>query len=233
MIDVEYNIKTVRNNIAEACVKCGRDPEEVTLMAVSKMQPDERVAAAAACGQKLFGENLVQEIVRKTPMFRDLGVMCQLIGHLQTNKGKYLPGITDMIQSVDSPKLAREISRRYTEHGMTAGILIEVNIGGEMSKSGVEPALADELCAEASELPGVVVRGVMCVPPAVSGEQVREYFAATRRIFDDLRSKGYPGTQIDILSMGMSGDYIYAIEEGSTLVRVGSGIFGARDYSKK
>jgi len=230
---VADNIKAVRERIAEACALAGRSCDEVSLMAVSKTQPAETLAAAAAAGVTLFGENRVQELVQKSEFFAGNDVACHIIGTLQTNKVKYLPALTDTIQSVDSLKLAQEISRQYTKAGRTANVLIELNIGAEESKSGASPELAEELCFAVAELEGVRLKGLMCIPPICEGDKVRHYFAAMYRIYSDMVSKKIPGADISVLSMGMSGDYPYAILEGSTLVRVGRGIFGERIYPAK
>ena len=236
MDDLAYiseNLKTVRGRIEEACASAGRDPGDVSLMAVSKTQPTEKLAAAVSAGQKLFGENRVQELVQKSDFFRAHDAECHIIGTLQTNKVKYLPELTGFIQSVDSLKLAKEISKHYSRFGRTADVLIELNIGGEDSKSGADPAMAEELAFAVSELDSVRLRGFMCIPPICEGEDVRRYFAAMYRIFADMAGKRIPGTDISVLSMGMSDDYEYAVMEGSTLVRVGRGIFGERIYPPK
>ena len=231
--NVADNLKAVRGNIEAACAAAGRAPEEVALMAVSKTQPVEKLAAAVAAGQTLFGENRVQELVQKSDFFRGHGADCHIIGTLQTNKVKYLPELTGFIQSVDSLRLAKEISKHYSRFGRTADVLIELNIGGEDSKSGADPEMAEELAFAVSELDAVRLRGFMCIPPICEGEEVRRYFAAMYRIFADMAGKKIPGADISVLSMGMSDDYEYAVMEGSTLVRVGRGIFGERIYPAK
>jgi len=231
--NVADNLKTVRGKIEAACAAAGRAPGDVALMAVSKTQPVEKLAAAVAAGQTLFGENRVQELMQKSDFFRAHGADCHIIGTLQTNKVKYLPELTGFIQSVDSLRLAKEISKHYSRFGRTADVLIELNIGGEDSKSGADPEMAEELAFAVSELDAVRLRGFMCIPPICEGEEVRRYFAAMYRIFADMAGKKIPGADISVLSMGMSDDYEYAVMEGSTLVRVGRGIFGERVYPAK
>ncbi|MBO4831349.1 MAG: YggS family pyridoxal phosphate-dependent enzyme [Oscillospiraceae bacterium] len=228
---IAENLKTVRGRIETACAAAGRDPSEVLLMAVSKTQPEEKLAAAVAEGQTLFGENRVQELMQKNSFFRKHGADCHIIGTLQTNKVKYLPDMTGFIQSVDSLKLAREISKQYSKAGRTADILIELNIGDEDSKSGADPDQAEELACAVSELDSVRLRGFMCIPPICEGDLVRRYFSKMYRIYSDIASKKIPGADISVLSMGMSDDFEYAVLEGSTLVRVGRGIFGERIYN--
>ena len=231
--NVADNLKAVRGRIEAACQKAGRDTSEVQLMAVSKTQPIEKLEAAVAAGQTLFGENRVQELMQKSDFFRAHGADCHIIGTLQTNKVKYLPELTGFIQSVDSLKLAKEISKHYSRFGRTADVLIELNIGDEDSKSGADPAQAEELAFAVAELDSVRLRGFMCIPPICEGDEVRRYFAAMYRIYSDMAAKGIPGADISVLSMGMSDDYEYAVMEGSTLVRVGRGIFGERVYPPK
>ncbi|MEG0092030.1 MAG: YggS family pyridoxal phosphate-dependent enzyme, partial [Oscillospiraceae bacterium] len=183
-------------------------------------------------GIKLFGENKVQELIEKDVVFKEHSLPCHIIGSLQTNKVKYLPPLTNYIQSVDSIKLAQEISRQYLKAEKVANILIEVNIGQEESKSGIsKESLMDFVC-EVSELPGVAVQGLMCVPPICQNDFVRRYFAEMNKLFIDILHKKVDNVNMNVLSMGMSHDYMYAIQEGSTLVRIGQGVFGQRDYNK-
>lgn len=229
---IQENALRVQESVWEACIKAGREQNAVQLMAVSKTRPIEQILPAIQAGLRLFGENRVQELSQKAEFFAQHQAVCHLIGQLQTNKVKYLPALTDTIESVDSLHLGQEISRRYSQAGKQAKLLLEVNIGAEESKSGVAPEQTGELLAQVQQLPGIKVEGMMCVPPICEGDLVRRYFAAMRRLFDDLNSLLPAEKQMTTLSMGMSGDYLYAIQEGSTLVRVGQGIFGARDYSR-
>lgn len=231
--NVAENVKRVKEEIAQACIKYGRKPEDVVLMGVSKTQPVEKIEMAYNAGITLFGENRVQELVQKADFFTSHSVPCHIIGQLQTNKVKYLPELTDTIQSVDSLKLAKEIEKQYTKFGKTANILLEINIGMEESKGGIPYDQAMDLAYEISRLKNIKIKGLMCVPPISEDEQVRKYFAQMRKLFVDISDKKIDNIDMSILSMGMSGDYPWAIAEGSTLVRVGRGIFGERDYTKK
>ena len=231
--NVAENVKRVKEEIARACIKYGRNPDDVVLMGVSKTQPVEKIEMAYNAGITLFGENRVQELVQKADFFTSHNVPCHIIGQLQTNKVKYLPELTDTIQSVDSLKLAKEIEKQYTKFGKTANILLEINIGMEESKGGIPYDQAMDLAYEISRLKNIKIKGLMCVPPNSEDEQVRKYFARMRKLFVDISDKKIDNIDMSILSMGMSGDYPWAIAEGSTLVRVGRGIFGERDYTKK
>ena len=228
---VAENVKRVQDEINEVCVKYGRNPEDVILMGVSKTQPVEKLEVAYNAGIKLFGENRVQELVQKADFFSSHNVPCHIIGTLQTNKVKYLPPLTDTIQSVNSLKLANEIEKQYGKAGKKANICLEINIGDEDSKSGIPYGQAMELVHQLSEYKNLTVKGLMCIPPIDATEEVRKYFAQMHKLFVDISSKKLDNIDMCILSMGMSGDYPWAIAEGSTLVRVGTGIFGQRNYN--
>jgi len=229
--NIKENVDIIRYEIGETCAKIGRNPDEVLLMGVSKTKTAQDVEAAIKAGITLFGENRVQELVQKADMFQKYNVPCHIIGNLQTNKVKYLPPLTNCIQSVDSLKLAKEIDKQYLKAGQIADVLVEVNIGEEESKGGIQLETAYEFIHEISELKGIKVKGLMCVPPICDGDLVRKYFAQMYQLFVDIQSKNVDNVNMDILSMGMSDDYKYAIMEGSNLVRVGSKIFGRRNYN--
>ena len=228
---VAENVKRVQDEINEVCAKYGRNPEDVILMGVSKTQPVEKLEVAFNAGIKLFGENRVQELVQKADFFSSHNVPCHIIGTLQTNKVKYLPPLTDTIQSVNSLKLANEIEKQYGKAGKKANICLEINIGDEDSKSGIPYGQAMELVHQLSEYKNLTVKGLMCIPPIDATEEVRKYFAQMHKLFVDISSKKLDNIDMCILSMGMSGDYPWAIAEGSTLVRVGTGNFGQRNYN--
>lgn len=228
---VSENVKRVQDEINEVCVKYGRNPEDVVLMGVSKTQPVEKLEVAYNAGIKLFGENRVQELVQKADFFQTHNVPCHIIGTLQTNKVKYLPSLTDTIQSVNSLKLANEIEKQYGKAGKKANICLEINIGDEDSKSGIPYSQAMEMVHQLSEYKNLTVKGLMCIPPIDDSEEVRKYFSQMHKLFVDISGKKLDNIDMCILSMGMSGDYPWAIAEGSTLVRVGTGIFGARNYN--
>ena len=227
---VEKNISEVEKRISEAVKAAGRSENEVTLIAVSKTKPVEMIKEAYDTGIRDFGENKVQEIMEKYPLLPS-DIRWHLIGHLQTNKVKYIIDKVCMIHSVDSLKLAEEISRQAVKHNVTVDILIEVNVAAEESKFGVRPEDAIDLCRDISTLPGIRIRGLMTVAPFTSDpEENRPVFCALRQLFVDIDGKNIDNVCMDCLSMGMSGDYTVAIEEGATFVRVGTSIFGQRDY---
>ncbi|MCL2508533.1 MAG: YggS family pyridoxal phosphate-dependent enzyme [Oscillospiraceae bacterium] len=225
---VEENLKRVRFEIEQAAIKAGRDPSEVKLMAVTKTVGPELINHAIRCGVDMIGENKVQELLSKKPLLSLTGCETHLIGHLQTNKVKQVAGEVSMIQSVDSVKLAREIGRISCQKGIAVDVLLEINIGGEESKFGFTPEELPEIVWEISEIQGINVQGLMTVPPFV--EKISEFFSNMCQVFIDIREKKIHNIDMQILSMGMSGDFPEAIAEGSTLVRVGSAIFGQRVY---
>ena len=227
---IAENMETVRNNIVRTCIACGRDPEEVKLIAVSKTKPNEAVMEAYGLGQRAFGENYVQELTRK---FDELpkDIEWHMIGHLQRNKVKYVVGRAALIHSVDSFRLAQEINERSQKLGLVTGILAEVNVAGEENKYGFTP---DETCSfaqQVSELKNIELTGLMTSAPFVTDpEENRIFFKILRELSVDIDKKNIDNVKMRELSMGMTGDYRVAIEEGATMVRVGTAIFGARDY---
>lgn len=228
---VKENCKIIKENIAEAAIKSGRNPEDVRFMAVTKTVEPVFINAALETGIDLIGENRVQEFLAKEPELNLDGVEKHLIGHLQKNKVRQIVGKVDMIQSLDSVELAKEISKRSLAAGITTDVLVEVNIGEELSKFGFGREELEEKLYEIDELPAIKVKGMMCIPPICEkSEQMRENFSKMRQIYIDFNSKIFNNINMDILSMGMSADYTEAILEGSTLVRVGSSIFGPRIY---
>jgi len=211
--------------MAEAARRAGRDPASVRLVLASKTVPAERIALAVEAGARLFGENRVQEATGKIDALEGRGIAWHFIGHLQKNKVKYIIGRFELIHSVDSAALARTISEKSLEHGLVTPILIQVNISGEASKSGVGPEELGETLQAVAALPGVRVDGLMGIPPYdPDPEASRPYFKALA----GLRERHQGRVALQELSMGMSGDFEVAIEEGATLVRVGSAVFGER-----
>jgi len=226
---IAANLEAIQRRIESACRRCGRDPAEVRLVAVSKKKPAAAVAAAAAAGQKIFGESYVQELVAKFPEVA-AAVEWHFIGALQSNKVKYLAGLVTLIHSVDRFSLASEISRQWQKLARPAEVLIQLNLGEEASKAGASEDQALGLIRRVAELPGVRVRGLMALPPYFDDpERVRPFFRRLREIASAARSLELPGVSLDELSMGMSHDFEVAIEEGATLVRIGTAIFGERD----
>lgn len=229
--NIEYNLAVIRQKIADAAKESGRKPEDVKLMAVTKTVEPIFINHAIDCGIDLIGENKVQEFLSKKPYLKLDGCEAHLIGHLQTNKVRQIVSEVSMIQSVDSVKLAREISKRSEAAGKTTECLIEVNIGDEESKTGLDPSLLMQTLEEISLLPSIKVKGLMTIPPICDDDsQLRKYFSQMNEIFVDIKAKKIDNIDMSILSMGMSGDYEQAVRCGSNLVRVGSAIFGPRLY---
>ena len=228
--DIASNIKAIQERMAAAAALAGRDLESIQLMAVSKTVPPERIREAVDAGITLLGENYVQEAREKIPAIGHT-VSWHMIGHLQTNKVKYVINLFDWIHSVDRLELARELDKRASQNNRKLNVLIEVNVSGEESKSGVEASLALELVRQVSVLPNLNVRGLMTMPPySDDPETSRPYFKALRKLRDDISAAAIPGVVMDELSMGMTDDFEVAIEEGATIIRVGRAIFGARHY---
>ena len=228
---MEDNLKRVREEIAETAIKNGRNPEDIKLMAVTKTVCPELINHAIDCGVDLIGENKVQEVLLKKDELHLENCKVHLIGHLQSNKVKKIVGIADMIQSVDSFELASQISRRSEENGIVTDILLEVNIGEDDCKFGYSAQETEEALMKIASLNGVRVRGMMTVAPNFKDSAKNQsVFANMHKLFIDIGAKKIDNIYMDILSMGMSGDFKEAIAEGSTLVRVGSAIFGDRKY---
>jgi pyridoxal phosphate enzyme (YggS family) len=230
--DITENLKRVRGNIENAAAKCGRDPKDIKLMAVTKtVEPVFINHAIDCCGVDLIGENRVQEYFSKKDELHLDGVDVHLIGHLQTNKVSSIIPEVSLIHSVDSIKLANCISKESVKLGITTNVLFECNIGKEESKTGFLYEQIPDACAQASEMPGISVCGLMAVPPMQQDETTtRSYFAEMYKLFVDIQDKKIDNINMNILSLGMSSDYEWAVAEGSTLVRVGTSIFGPRIY---
>lgn len=228
MNEIAENLAEVRIRIAAAAERAGRDPQDVKLIAVTKTVPAERIVLAAEAGVTDIGENRVQEILEKYADY-PAGVNLHMIGSLQTNKVKYITDKVCMVQSLDRLPLAAEISKRAEKQGITMHALIEVNIGREESKGGVLEEDLEELVSSVSKLPGIVLDGLMTVAPIAERDVLDALFGKMRVWRDRLREAGYPDCPMTELSMGMSGDFEAAIENGATMVRIGSAIFGARN----
>ncbi len=227
---IAENLTNVKNNIKEACLKAGRDVSEVTLVAVSKMKPIEDILEAYDAGIRFFGENYVQELAEKMEELPD-DIKWHMIGHLQRNKVKYIVGRVDMIHSVDSRRLALEISERSLKLGKVTDILAQVNMAGEESKFGLRPDEATDFAIAVSEMKGIRLRGLMTSAPFVEdAEKNRNIFRSMKDLSVDIMKKNIDNVLMDTLSMGMTADYKVAIEEGATLVRVGTAVFGERNY---
>ena len=229
-MSLEENIARVKANMAKAALEAGRDPAEITLVAATKVQTSDTIRAAIAAGIAVCGENRVQELTGHLDDYAYDGAKIHFIGHLQTNKVRFVVGRVDLIESVDSPRLLEAIERQAEKLNLVQDVLLEVNIGREESKGGCLPEDLPALARQAMDLPHVRLRGLMAIPPvAAQPGNNRRFFAATRQLYVDIRRQiGDNDTDIDCLSMGMSGDYEDAIREGATLVRVGTALFGPR-----
>ena len=226
---MKAHIDTILGRIRSAALAAGRRPDTVRLVAVSKTVPAERVREAAAAGITLLGENYIQEAREKVEALHDLGLSWHFIGHLQSNKAKYAVRLFDMIHSVDTLKLARELDKQAAKNAKVQDILIQVNTGKEASKSGVYEEEALALVREAGRMEHLAVKGLMTLPPYFNApEKVRPYFQALRELRDRIRDEALDGVAMEELSMGMTGDFEAAIQEGATLVRIGTAIFGER-----
>ena len=227
---VAENYRYVLKKVEEACVRSGRDPKDMTLIAVSKTKPIEMIEEAMEAGARVFGENKVQELCDKYEQLpKDLH--WHLIGHLQRNKVKYIVDKAELIHSVDSLKLAEEISKEALKKNVEVNILIEVNVAEEESKFGVSVEETPVLVEEIAKLPGIHIQGLMTIAPYTTDpEENRPVFRTLKKLAVDIKKKNIDNVCMDVLSMGMTGDYQVAVEEGATLVRVGTGIFGERNY---
>ena len=228
---IKENIKNVQSKIEQACKNAGRDLDTAHLIAVSKTKPVSMLQEAYDAGIRDFGENKVQEILEKYDKLPG-DIRWHMIGHLQRNKVKYIIDKVCLIHSVDSLRLAEEISKEAVKHNLTMPVLIELNIGEEDSKFGLSLEDCEDMIHKISSLPNIEIKGLMTVAPFVeNGEENRQYFTAMKQLSVDIMRKNIDNVCMDILSMGMTGDYETAIEEGATHVRVGTGIFGERNYS--
>ncbi|MCI8991386.1 MAG: YggS family pyridoxal phosphate-dependent enzyme [Eubacterium sp.] len=229
---IEENLKQIEENIQAACKRAGRERSEVTLIAVGKTKPVDLLNEAFACGCREFGENKVQEMTEKQELMSE-ETHWHMIGHLQRNKVKYLAPYVTLIHSVDTYRLAEEISIHAQKNHRVIPVLIEVNIAEEESKFGIAAEDTIELIRQVAELKGVKVKGLMTIAPYVEDpEENRHYFRQIKQLSVDIDGKNIDNVDMSILSMGMTGDYTVAIEEGATMVRVGTGIFGERNYLK-
>lgn len=232
-MSIAENVARVRAQMAQAALQCGRNPEEIKLCAATKMNDAEAVRQAIAAGVDCCGENRVQELTAKLAENAYAGAPVHFIGHLQTNKVRQVIGKVDLIQSVDSAHLLRAVDREAGRQGIRQDILLEINIGNEASKGGFSPEEILPLLENFGEFSNVCVKGLMAIPPIsrFPGENL-EFFQKMRQISVDIRDIINDNVKVDCLSMGMSGDFEDAIAAGSTMIRVGTAIFGARDYSK-
>lgn len=228
---IKDNLAKVHENINIAITNSKRNSDEVSLISVTKTKPVSMLKEAYDCGERDFGENKVQEIVDKIDQLPS-DIRWHMIGHLQTNKVKYIADKVYMIHSLDSYRLAEEINKQAIKCNRVIPVLVEVNIGNEVSKFGVAYEDTISFIGEIANLPGIKVKGLMAIAPYVDNpEENRLHFKRMKQLFVDITQKNIDNIEMSILSMGMTGDYMVAIEEGATYVRVGTGIFGERDYS--
>ena len=230
---IESNISDIKNKIEMAAKKSGRSKDDILLIIVSKTIDIPRIKEAVLTGENVLGENKVQELVDKYDKIGD-NIKWHLIGHLQTNKVKYIIDKVELIHSVDSFKIAEEISKRAVKKGIKANILLEINIADEESKFGIRQCDVEKMTREISLLPNIAIKGLMSVAPFVENpEENRNYFKKMRELLVDINEKKIDNVNMRELSMGMTGDYEVAIEEGATMVRIGTGVFGERCYPDK
>jgi len=230
-MSIEENVKDIKCKIAAAAVASGRNPEDIVLVAATKMNDADRVREAIVAGVDVCGENRVQELTEKHALGAYEGKPLHFIGHLQKNKVKYVVGIVDMIESVDSLELLDVINKKASSLGIVQDVLLEINIGNEEAKSGFSPDEIFDVIQHMADYSNIKVCGLMAIPPiCINPDDNRPYFAKMRQLFIDIGSKKYDNVIMDFLSMGMTGDYECAISEGANVVRVGTGIFGARNY---
>ncbi|SDZ91419.1 hypothetical protein SAMN05660420_00709 [Desulfuromusa kysingii] len=229
MNNIANNIQKIHTRINNACLNSGRNPDDVKLVAVSKIKPAEMVTDAFESGQKIFGESYVQEFRDKQPLVT-APVEWHFIGSLQSNKVKYLRGKVTTIHSVDRLSLAEEIDRQWGKTETTVDVFLQVNIGDESSKAGCSPEALENLVRSVAPLQNLRIKGLMCLPPHCDNpEQVRPFFKQLKQLAEQINRLQIPDVNMDELSMGMSGDFEVAVEEGATFVRVGTAIFGARE----
>lgn len=230
--DVEYNYRMINERIAEAALKSGRKREDITFLAATKTVDADTINHAISLGLDHIGENRVQELLAKYNDYDLSNCSLQFIGHLQSNKVRQIIDKVDLIQSVDSVKLATEISKQSLKINKSTDVLVEVNIGREENKSGVMPEMLEELLCQIAEMDGISVKGLMAIPPICdTSQKISKFFHNMNNLFIDISQKKIDNISMTILSMGMSSDYYEAILEGANMIRVGSSLFGERNYN--
>ncbi|KGG79763.1 hypothetical protein Y919_10130 [Caloranaerobacter azorensis H53214] len=230
MVNIKANLEEIYKNIEEAALKTGRSPEDITLIAVTKTVDVDVINEAIELGVNNIGESRVQEILRKYDLVKD-GPTWHMIGHLQTNKVKYIIDKIDLIHSLDRLSLAQELQKRAQQHNIFVNALIQVNIAEEESKYGLYGDAVIPFIEEIIKYPKIKIKGLMTIAPyAENPEEIRYVFRQLKELSEELKKRGYPNVEMKYLSMGMTNDYKIAIEEGSNMVRIGTGIFGRRSY---
>lgn len=229
-MQIKNNIDNIRQKIGQAAQGCGRSPQEITLIGVSKRKPAVLIQNAIDAGHRDFGENYIQEAIEKIDELGKENACWHFIGHLQSNKAKFAVKYFDLIHTVDKVKLAREINKQAAKINKVQDILLQINIAQEETKSGASAAQVIDIVREISQFDHISLKGLMCMPPFFDDpEQAREYFKAVKQISLDIQKEDLDNVSMTHLSMGMSNDFAVAVEEGATMVRVGTAIFGSRD----
>lgn len=232
-MSIKENIDKIMKRVEASAVRAGRDPKDITVIAVSKTVDASRAKEAVESGLVNLGENKVQELVSKYEALHDMGIKWHMIGHLQKNKVKYIIDKAELIHSVEDIELANEINKRAAKNGLTANILIELNIAKEESKFGIDDENVYEFVKELEQFENIRVMGLMTVAPnSENPEDIRWVFKKMKEIFENIKSMDLKNTDMKYLSMGLTNDFEIAIEEGSNIVRIGTAIFGARNYQK-
>lgn len=228
-MDIKNNLELVREGVAQAAALSGRKVEDIRIVAVTKTVDADTVKRAFELGISSIGENRVQEMMKKYEVLKNYELDWHMIGHLQRNKVKYIIDKVALIHSVDSISLAREINKRAGKSGKRMQVLVQINVSGEKSKYGIDPDHVHEFMEQAEGLENIHIMGLMTIAPYVQDpEEARPEFSKLRGIFEDVKDNKYSGVEMELLSMGMTGDYKVAIEEGANIVRIGTGIFGKR-----
>ena len=232
--DIRFNVQQVLENVSSAAVSAGRRPEDITIVAASKMNSTDRIQLAVSAGIRVCGENRVQEMLEKNSLGAYSACRLHFIGHLQKNKVKNVVGLVELIHSIDSLELLEAVSRTASAKCLVQDVLLEVNIAAEASKSGFSHDEIFPVLEKAEQLDGIRIRGLMAIPPVCENSSDNlPYFARMQQLFIDIGAKKYDNSNMDFLSMGMSHDYSAAIECGSNMVRIGTAIFGPRNYDIK
>ena len=226
---LDENIIEINDKIINACKEAQKNISDITLIGITKTVSSDVIFKAIEKGVVNIGENKVQEMLSKYDDLKSIKHKTHIVGHLQTNKVKYLPHKIDMIQSVDSIKLANTINKEYAKENLLCEVLVEVNIGNENNKTGILYDDTEKLCLEILKLPNIRLKGLMCIPPICENDMVRKYFEKMYALFIDISRKKLDNIYMDTLSMGMSQDYDLAIKEGATMVRIGTSLFGKRN----
>jgi len=231
--EIAEKYASIKEKIASACAKTGRNPDEITLLAATKTRGEDELNEIKKIGINIVGENKVQEFIEKESIFGNLGFTTHIIGHLQSNKVNKVVGKADYIDSIDSIEIADKISRRAEQLGIIQNVMVEVNIGNDEAKSGVLPDYAENIIYNISKFNGISVKGLMIMPPKAENDVLTELFSRAYKLFIDISLKKLDNVNMDFLSMGMSSDFETAIKCGSNMIRLGTALFGERNYLRE